>query len=66
MATAGMGNKKIVTTLGMPQSTTKRWLQRHRSEGEMVSHKVGRPRGAEAGVCVLFLVLSVPHRSCCA
>ena len=24
MATAGMGNKKIATTLGLPQSTTKR------------------------------------------
>ena len=28
MATAGMGNKKIATTLGLPQSTTKRWLQK--------------------------------------
>ena len=27
-----------------------------RSEGEMVSHNVGRPRGAEAGVCRVFLV----------
>ena len=50
LATAGMGNKKIATTLGLPQSTTKRWLQRVRSEGEIVSHSVGRPRGAEARV----------------
>ena len=27
MATAGMGNKKIATTLGLPQSAVKRWLQ---------------------------------------
>ena len=54
MATAGMGNKKIATALGSPQSTMKRWLQRLRSEGEMVSHNVGRPRGAEAGLCLLF------------
>ena len=26
MATAGMGNKRIATTLGLPLSTTKRWL----------------------------------------
>ena len=32
MATAGLGNKKIATTLGLPQSTTMRWLQRLRSE----------------------------------
>ena len=30
MATAGMGNKHIGTTLGLPQSTMKRWLQRLR------------------------------------
>ena len=50
MAIAGMGNKKM-----LPQSTTKRWLQRLRSEGEMVSHNVGRPRGEEAGLCLVFL-----------
>ena len=37
MATAGMDNKKIAITLGLPLSTTKRWL-----EGELVSHSVGR------------------------
>ena len=58
MAVAGMGNKKIATTLGLPQSTTKRWLQRPPSEGEMVSHNVGRPRGAEAGLCLIFLALA--------
>ena len=50
MATAGMGNKKIATTLGLPLSTTKRWLQRLRTEGEMVSHNAGRQGGAEARV----------------
>ena len=54
MATSSMGNKKIATTLGLSQSTTKRWLQRVRSEGVMVSHNVGRPRGAEAGLCLVF------------
>ena len=40
MATRGFGAKKIATTLGLPQSTTKQWLQllqRLRSDGEMVS-----------------------------
>ena len=31
MAVAGMGNKKIATAVGLPQSTTQRWLQRLRS-----------------------------------
>ena len=42
MAIAGMGNKKIATTLGLPQSTTKWWLQRLRSEGEMRQHLPSR------------------------
>ena len=50
----GMGNKKLATAMELPQSTTKRWLQRLRSEVEMVSNNVGRPRGAEAGVCLPF------------
>ena len=50
-----MGNKKIATTLGVPQSTTNRWLQRLRSEGKMVSHNVGRPRTEEAGLCLFSL-----------
>ena len=57
MAIACKGNWKIATTLGLPQSTTKRWLQRLRSESEMVSHNVGRPRGAEAGVCLVSRVI---------
>ena len=64
MAVAGTGNEKITvtafsiaTTLGLTQSTTKRWLHGLRSEVEMVSHHVGRPRGAEAGMCPCF--------SCC-
>ena len=50
VAAPGMGNKKIATTLGLPQSTTKRWLQRLRSDGEMVSRNVGRPCSAEVRV----------------
>ena len=55
MATAGMGNKKIATTLGLPQ--------RLRSEG--VSHDVVQPRGAEAGVCRDFLAFLIPHLELC-
>ena len=33
----------------------KRWLQRLRSDGDMASRNIGRPRGAEAGVCVMSL-----------
>ena len=61
MATAGMGNKKIATTLGVPQSTTKRRMQRLRSEGEKVTHNVGRPRGAEARMCLVFFSFFVAH-----
>ena len=52
MATRGFGSKKIAAALGVPEATTKRWLQRLRLDGDMASHNMGRPRGAEAGVCV--------------
>ena len=56
MAAQGMSIQKIAETLGVPLRTTTRWLQR--SEGEMVPHNVGRPRGAEAGLCpVIFCSL---------
>ena len=48
MATAGMGNKKITTTLGLPNEA----VVAEAPLGEMVSHNVGRPRGVVAGVCV--------------
>ena len=38
----------------MPVSTRQRWLRRLRSDGDMASRNIGRPRGAEAGVCVMF------------
>ena len=65
MAAAGKGNKKITEALGVPLSTAMRWLQRLRSEGEMVSHNVGRPRGEEARVCVclVFLAFLMSHHS---
>ena len=68
MAAKGLGSKKMATTLGMPQSTTKRWLEKLRSDGETVSHNVGGPRGEEAGVCVcvLFSFVLIPHLSNCA
>ena len=47
-----MGNKKIATALGLPQSTMKRWFRRLRSEGETVSHSVGR--GGWFVSCVLL------------
>ena len=49
-ATRRFGSKKIATTLGLPQSTTQRWLRRLRSDGDVASRNIGRPRGAEAGV----------------
>ena len=51
-ATRSFGSRKIVEALGVPLSTTQRWLQRLRSDGDMASRNVGRPRGAEAGLCV--------------
>ena len=48
MTNRGFGAKRIATTLGLPQSTTKRWLQRLRSNGDMASRS-----GAEAGLCVM-------------
>ena len=47
MAIRGFGSK-----LGVPVSRTQRCLQRLRSDGDMASRNVGRPRGAKAGVCV--------------
>ena len=40
MATRGFGAKKIAAALGLPQSTTKRWLQRLRWNGDMASRKI--------------------------
>ena len=51
MATRGFGAKKIATTLGVWVATTKRWLRRLRSDGDMASRNIGRPRGAEARLC---------------
>ena len=52
MLIAGMGNKKIAITLGLPQSTKKRRLKRLHSGDDMVPRNVGRPRGAEARLCL--------------
>ena len=48
MATRGFGAKKIAAALCVPEATTKRWLQRLRSDGDVASRNIGRPRGAEA------------------
>ena len=53
MATRGFGSK-----LGVPVSRTQRCLQRLRSDGDMASRNVGRPRGAKAGVCAMSLRVS--------
>ena len=58
MATRGFGSKKIATALGVPEATTKRWLQRLRSDGDMASRNVGRPRGAD-GWCLCVMSLRV-------
>ena len=42
----------------MPLSTTKRWLQRLRSDGDMASRNIGRPRGEEDVLCALSLHVS--------
>ena len=42
----------------MPLSTTKRWLQRLRLDGDMASRNIGRPRGEEDVLCVLSLHVS--------
>ena len=63
MATRGFGSKKIAAALGVPVSTTQRWLQRLRSDGDMASRNIGRPRGAEAGVCVMFSLRVSSHIS---
>ena len=55
LAAQSLGSKKIATTLGLPKTTTKRRLQRLRSEGNMEAHSVGRPRGEEAGLCRVFV-----------
>ena len=62
MATRGFGAKKIATTLGLPQPTTKRWLQRLRLDGNMAWRNIGRPRGAEAGLCVMSFCI-IRHTS---
>ena len=57
MATRGFGSRKIAAALGVLVSTTQRWLQRLHSDGDMASRNIGRPLGAEAGVCVMFSLL---------
>ena len=57
MATRGFGAKKIAAALGVPEATTKRWLRRLRSDGDVASRNIGRPRGAEAGVCLVSPVI---------
>ena len=63
MATRSFGSKKIAAALGVPVSTTQRWLQRLRSDGDMASSNIGRPCGAEAGVCVMFSLHVSSHIS---
>ena len=58
MATRGFGSKKIAAALGVPEATTKRWLRRLRSDSDMASRNIGRPRGVEAGVCLVSCYLS--------
>ena len=63
MTDQGMDIKKIVETIGVPLRTTKWSLYYLRSEDEMVSRNVGRPRGAETVVCRVFLEFLVSHLS---
>ena len=45
VATRGFGGKKIAAALGVPEATTKRWLGRLRSDGDVASRNIGRPLG---------------------
>ena len=63
MATPGFGAKKIATTLGLPQPTMKRWLQRLHSDGDKASRNIGRARGGEAGLCVIVFLHVSTHIS---
>ena len=58
MATRGFGAKKIAAALGVPEATTERWLRRLRSDSDVASRNIGRPRGAEAGVPCFSCFLS--------
>ena len=58
MATRGFGSK-IATAFGVLEATTKRWLRRLRSDGDVASRNIGRPSGAEAGVCRVSLAFLV-------
>ena len=51
MAAQGLSRKKITEAVGVPLSTTKRWLQRLRSERDTASRSV---RCEEAGLCFVF------------
>ena len=62
MATRGFGTKRIAAALGAGGDNE---VAAEAVDGDMASCNIGRPRGAEVGVCVLFLVLSVPHCSNC-
>ena len=63
MATRGFGSKKIAAALVVPASTTQRWLQKLRSDGDSASLNIGHPRGADAGVCVMFSLHVSSHIS---
>ena len=41
VATRGFGSKKITAALGVPVSTTQRWLQRLRSDSDIASRNIG-------------------------
>ena len=58
MAIRGVGAKKIAAALGVPEATTKRWLRRLRSDCEVASRNIGRPRGAELECVVCSLHVS--------
>ena len=73
MAAQSLGSKKITDPLGLPQST-KRWLQRLRSEGELVSHPRGNFHDAALDLtlscftvnlqCLHSFMVLVPSRRC--
>ena len=54
MAKRGFGAKKTAAALGVPEATTKHWLRRVRSDGDMASRNIGRPRRSKCHVCLSF------------
>ena len=66
MAGSGMGNKKIATTLGLPLSTTKRWLcrsktQRKKRHSHVTRHSIALSTETDSTTNASFAKQVVEH-----